>query len=72
MKKGWYFAACGDFSWTIRHSSKIEPEWRRVYDYGPFETFSEAKKHLLQYFQSDYDEVRQTIRDIRAYRKPTK
>lgn len=40
--------------------------------WGPFKTWSEAKKDAIAYFQSDINDARLAIRSIKKMRKPKK
>ena len=58
-------------AWTSFEFYK-ESKGGKVYgiEHGPFRTFSEAKKDLIDHIKSDVDEVRMTLAYAREARKP--
>lgn len=40
--------------------------------YGPFKTFSEAKKNAIEYYQYELSSARYILKRLRTMRKPPK
>lgn len=69
-KAGWYYIASygffGGFFWSDETPSQAEQQ-----SWGPFRTFSEARKDAIAYFQADVTAARLAIHDIRQCERPS-
>jgi hypothetical protein len=65
----WYYAATvhdfGGFVFVLEGAKRPEEA-----DWGPFDTFSEAKRDALAYFRTDITYARLAIQEIKQTKKP--
>lgn len=71
--RGWYYRAGFDsYDLPFYHDSEdaIEYSENDTNDYGPFDTYTEARDDMMDYYRTNVRIAQGTIKTIRESRKP--
>ena len=70
-KKQWYYTAEKDGFGEFYYVNDINLiDDRYINFYGPFNTFTDAKKDAIEYYVFDIERAKRSLKDLRKRRKP--